>query len=114
MNQKRQKSQSEILRKKWSARIVLEKNYTKECAGWMAERLESLIDHMSYGHATIAYRKQDGTFQLVTGTLIYYEQEFHKPYEINRIEGAVAYWDVEQQAWRTFQVENFMEWKPSV
>ena len=107
-------SQSETMKKRWSIRIMLEKGYTQECARWMAERMEELIDHMKYGHAAIAYHRQDGTFRLVTGTLIYYRQEFHKEYDITKIEGAVAYWDVEQQAWRTFQIENFMEWKPIV
>ncbi|WP_455591420.1 SH3 beta-barrel fold-containing protein [Bacteroides sp.] len=111
---KRKPSQSEALKRKWSIRIMLEKEYTQECAQWMAQRLEELIDHMRYGHAAIAYRKQNGEFRLVTGTLIYYRQDFHKLYDINKIEGAVAYWDVEKQAWRTFQVENFMEWKPIV
>ena len=107
-------SQSETMKKRWSIRIMLEKGYTQECARWMAERLEKLIDHMRYGHAAIAYRRQDGTFRLVTGTLIYYERKFHKKHDINRIDSVMVYWDVEQQAWRTFQVENFMEWKPIV
>ena len=38
------------------------KGYTQTCAEWMAERIESLIDHMQYGHALIAFYKQDGTF----------------------------------------------------
>ncbi|MEO4801001.1 SH3 beta-barrel fold-containing protein, partial [Bacteroides uniformis] len=25
-----------------------------------------------------------------------------------------AYWDAEQQGWRTFLIENFMEWRPIV
>lgn len=111
---KKATSQSEAMKKKWSIRIKLEKDYTEQCAWWMAQRLNELIDHMQYGHAVIAYRRQDGTFKLVTGTLIYYNHDFHKPYDITKIEGAVAYWDVEQQAWRTFQIENFMEWKPIV
>lgn len=91
---------------------MLEKDCTETCAQWMAQRLATLIDHMKYGHAAIAYYKQDGTFRLITGTLIYYEQDFRKPYNPMQIEGAVAYWDVEQQGWRTFQLENFLEWKP--
>lgn len=111
---KKQASQSEAMKRRWEIRIMLEKGYTAACAQWMANRLEALTDHMQYGHAAIAYRKQNGEFRLITGTLIYYEREFHKPYDPAQIEGAVAYWDVEQQAWRTFQVENFMEWKPIV
>ena len=54
----------EALRNLWKIRIMLEKNYTETCATWMARRIESLIDHMQYGHALIAYHKQDGTFRL--------------------------------------------------
>ncbi len=56
----------EALRNLWKIRIMLEKNYTETCATWMARRIESLIDHMQYGHALIAYHKQDGTFRLAT------------------------------------------------
>ena len=58
--------------------IVFEKGYTEQCAEWMAERLEALTDHLQYGHAAIAYQKQNGDFRLVKATLIYYETEFHK------------------------------------
>ena len=58
-------SQSEAMKLRWKKRIVFEKGYTESCAEWMAERLEALLDHMQYGHATIAYRKQNGSFQLV-------------------------------------------------
>lgn len=43
----------EALRNLWKIRIMLEKNYTETCATWMAQRIESLIDHMQYGHALI-------------------------------------------------------------
>ena len=71
-------SQSEAMKLRWKKRIVFEKGYTESCAEWMAERLEALLDHMQYGHVTVAYRKQNGSFQLVKATLIYYEAEFHK------------------------------------
>lgn len=102
----------EALRKLWKIRIMLEKGYTQTCAEWMAERIESLIDHMQYGHALIAFYKQDGTFKLVKATLIHYENEFHRNYEITRVTGTIIFWDVEQQAWRNFQLENFLEWRP--
>ena len=111
---KRQVSQSEAMKTRWKRRIVMEKSYPESTAQWMAERLERLLDHMMYGHAMIAYHKQNGDFRFVKGTLIYYEAEFHKAYDPTKIDGAVVYWDVEQQGWRTFQVENFMEWRPVV
>ena len=105
-------SQSEAMKLRWKRRIVFEKGYTVQCAEWMAERLEALTDHLQYGHAAIAYQKQNGDFRLVKATLIYYETEFHKKYDPTQIEGAVVYWNVDEQRWTTFQVENFMEWRP--
>ena len=92
-------SQSEAMKLRWKKRIVFEKGYTESCAEWMAERLEALLDHMQYGHATVAYRKQNGSFQLVKATLIYYEAEFRKKYDPTKIEGAVVYWNVDEQRW---------------
>lgn len=102
----------EALRKKWQMRIILEKEFTENTAAWMTQRLESLIDYMQYGYALVAYYKQDGTFQFVKATLLSYENHFHRKYDIQRIEAHVAYWDVEIQGWRSFQLENFLEWKP--
>ena len=106
-------SKNEMMKGKWKRQIMLEKDYTEQCSEWMAERLEALLDHMQYGHATVAYRKQNGSFQLVKATLIYYEAEFRKKYDPTKIEGAVVYWNVDEQRWTTFQVENFMEWRRS-
>lgn len=107
----KQTSQEEMRKENWKKHIMLEKDYTEPCAQWMAERLEALIDYLQYGYAAIAYRKQDGSFCLVRATLIYYEAEFKKAYDANCIRSTIVYWDAEQQAWRTFRIENFLEWK---
>lgn len=73
MNRKKPASLHEAIRNLWKIRIMLEKNYTENCATWMAKRIESLIDHMQYGHALIAYHRQDGTFRLVRATLLPYK-----------------------------------------
>lgn len=112
--QKRTASLHEALKQKWKLRIMLEKDYTEKAATWMTERIESLIDYMQYGNALVAYRKQDGTFKFVKATLLPYESMFRLKYDIRRIEGHVVYWDVDIQAWRSFQLENFMEWRPIV
>ena len=104
----------EALRNLWKIRIMLEKGYTETCASWMAKRIEDLIDHMQYGHAVIAYHKQDGTFKFVKATLIPYETGFRRKYEITRVTSTIVFWDVESQAWRSFQLENFLEWRPIV
>lgn len=107
-------SKRELVRKRWEKRIMREKNYSPQAAKWMAERLEALLKHLCYGHAVIAYFKQNGEFCFVKATLIYYQAEFHKEFDTDKIEAAVVYWDVEQQAWRTFLLENFLEWRPVV
>ncbi len=112
MNRKKPASLHEAIRNLWKIRIMLEKNYTENCAAWMAKRIESLIDHMQYGHALIAYHRQDGTFRLVRATLLPYKNMFRQDYDITRVTTTIAYWDIEQQAWRTFQLENFLEWSP--
>ena len=104
----------EALRNLWKARIMLNKGYSENCAKWMSERIEGLIDHIQYGYAVIAYYKQDGTFKLVKATLIPYEVGFRRKYEITKVTGTLVYWDVEQQAWRSFLLENFLEWRPVV
>ena len=55
-----------------------EKNYSENTAKWMAQHLEALLDYMQYGHAVIAFYKQNGKFKFVKATLRYYEAEFHK------------------------------------
>lgn len=80
----------EALRNLWKIRIMLEKNYTETCATWMAQRIESLIDHMQYGHALIAYHKQDGTFRLAKATLLPYKADFRKDYDITRVTSTIA------------------------
>ena len=111
---KRPASQSEAMKLRWKKRIVFEKGYTESCAEWMAERLEALIEYMQYGHAAVAYMKQDGTFKLVKGTLVGYEKDFGKQYDPTEIKNTVVYRDVEQQKWMTFKIENFMEWRAIV
>lgn len=105
-------SLNEALTGKWKKRFIREKGYSEECAEWLAQRLSSLIDYMQYGYALIAFHKQDATFQLAKATLIHYESFFRKQYDVRRIESTVVYWDVDQQAWRSFQLENLLEWRP--
>lgn len=111
MKNKKLVSTTEATKKNWERRIMLEKDYTEVCARWMAERMEALVEHMQYGHALIAYRKQDGKFQLVRATLVYYEEDFRRAYDANLIKSTVVYWNTELQGWRTFQLENFLEWR---
>ena len=104
----------EAAKENWKRRIMLEKDYTETCAQWMAERIAALTEYMQYGHALIAYHKQTGEFQLVRATLVYYEQDFRRAYDASQIQGTVIYWNTEQQGWRSFQLENFLEWRPVV
>ena len=98
----------------WKKLIGQETDLSEETIAWMARRILQLTAYMPYGCALIAYRKQNGDFYMGRGTLIHYEADFHRKYDIERIQNHVVYWDIEQQGWRTFQIENFLEWKPVV
>lgn len=113
-NNKTQKASSlnEVAVEKWKKRFILHKGYSEEGAEWLAGRLAGLLDHMQYGYALIAFYKKNTDFQLVRATLIPYETFFRMPYDLYRTENTIAYWDVEQQAWRNFQPENLLEWRP--
>lgn len=112
MKKKKAASLHEALRNLWKIRIMLEKGHSEECAEWMTGRIESLLNHMQYGYALIAYHKQDGTFKFVKATLLPYQTMFQKEYDIMRVTGTIVYWDVDLQKWRNFQLENFLEWRP--
>ena len=57
----------------------------------------------------------DGTaHKFPTGIHVSYESDFKKKHDMTSIKAHVAYWDAEQQGWRTFLIENFMEWRPIV
>ena len=82
---------------------------------WMTNRIETLIDHMQYGHAVIAYhRSADGEFQFVKATLINYRYDFKREYDATKVQEAVMFYDVEIGKWKRFRIENFLEWKPVV
>ena len=101
-------SKTEKTKKLWEKRI------TENTTLRMAQRINSLLEYMQYGYALIAYRKQDGSFYMGKGTLVSYENDFKKKHDVTSIKAHVAYWDAEQQGWRTFLIENFMEWRPIV
>lgn len=109
---KKRTSLNEVLIENWKRRFILKKGYSEECAEWLAKRLAGLIDHMQYGYALIAFHKQNADFQLAKATLIHYESFFRKHYDAHRVESTVIFWDVEQQGWRSFQLENLLEWRP--
>lgn len=98
----------------WKRRIVEEKGVSETAAEQIALRVKALAEYMQYGHAIIAYYKQDGTFQLVTATLIPYLRAFRHPFDIQHVHGSFVYWNIEAEGWRTFQIENFLEWKEIV
>ena len=92
----------ERMAEKWKKRFMFEKGYSEECAEYMAQRLIDLI----------AFHKQGTIFKMVKATLMPYESFFHRFYEMERIESTIVYWDVESQAWRSFQLENLLDWSP--
>ena len=111
---KETKEQKDRLTEVWKRRIVSEKGYSETIAERIAEKVKSLADHMQYGHAIIAYYRQNGNFQLVTGTLISYNRDFHHSYDMTQVHSTFIFWCMEEKGWRTFQIENFLEWNPIV
>ena len=107
-------SQNEIenhLTNLWKRRMMTEKGYPEKKAEQIAQRLKSLVAYLKSDYALIAYFKQDGTFQLVRGTLIPYAKEFRHSFDITKVHSTFVYWDIETESWRTFQIENFLDWK---
>ena len=107
-------TKSERVENLWKKLIRQETDLSDETIAWMTRRIRLLTEYMAYGCALIAYRKQNGEFYMARATLVYYETCFHRKYDIERIQRHVVYWDIEQQGWRTFQIENFLEWKPMI
>lgn len=100
------------LQQKWADEIIREKGYSILRASCMSRRIEQLIKHIQCGHAVIAYYRQDGTFKLAKATLLPYKKSFRREFCLNYIHHIFLYWDVEEQAWRTFRLSNFLEWRP--
>ncbi|MCS2865375.1 SH3 beta-barrel fold-containing protein [Bacteroides thetaiotaomicron] len=86
----------------WKKRIVSEKGYSETIAERIAEKVKSLADYMQYGHAIIAYYRQNGSFQLVTGTLISYSKDFHHSYDMKQVHSTFIF-----GAWKRKDGEPF-------
>lgn len=114
MKKKSNKKEKTLCKEVWKRRIMNEKGISEKCAEKIAIMGIELIERMQYGHALIAFRKQDGTFCLEQGTLIGYEKFFHKEYHIRKEQESILYWSVEQHAWRRFRIENLLDWKATV
>ena len=112
MNRKKPTSLHEAIRNLWKIRIMLEKNYTENCATWMAKRIESLIDTCNTDMRSLPIIGRTEHSDSSGQTLLPYKNMFRQDYDIARVTTTIAYWDIEQQAWRTFQLENFLEWSP--
>jgi len=102
----------ESRRERWTRSICLERSISQKLVQERIYRLESLLDHMLHGHAVVAFHRKDGEFRLTKATLIRYDWFFRKPFSINEIKHTIPYWDVSEQGWRTFELENFLEWRP--
>ncbi|WP_431453446.1 SH3 beta-barrel fold-containing protein [Enterococcus faecalis] len=43
-----------------------------------------------------------------------YSKDFHHSYDMKQIHSTFIFWCMEEKGWRTFQIENFLDWKPIV
>lgn len=112
MNKKKYVSRITACKLVWKKRMIAEKGCSEKYAEEITQRCIELIERMSYGHAMIAFHKQDGTFRMEQGTMVGYEKFFHKPFQITPNQLSVIFWDTNLHAWRRFMIENLIEWKP--
>lgn len=114
METKLHKSKNLSCEEVWKRRMINEKGISEKCAEQITQKVIKLTERMQYGHAMIAFHKQDGTFCLEQGTLVGYEKFFHRIYRITQEQESIVYWNMEQHAWRRFMIENLLEWKATV
>ena len=114
MNKKLDKSTIRFFKLVWKRRIIAEKGFSEKEAEKIVIKSIEVTERMLYGHAMIAFYKQDGTFCMEQGTLIGYEKFFHRKFILTSKQESIIYWSEEQQAWRRFMIGNLLEWKPVV
>lgn len=114
MNKKSDKSTISFFKSVWKRRIMAEKGISEKEAEKIVKKNIEAAERMLYGHAMIAFNKQDGTFCMEQGTLIGYEKFFHREFILTAKQESIIYWSEEQQAWRRFMIGNLLDWKPIV
>lgn len=72
--------------------------------------IESLKLLLMKGTAHFLYRKKDGTIREAFGTLLgkVVERNTNGLGHPRKYDGLVAYFDIEDQAWKSFRFENFI------
>jgi hypothetical protein len=72
--------------------------------------IESLQFQLMNGTAHFLYRKKDGTVREAFGTLLekVVERNTNGLGYPKKYDGLQAYYDIEEQAWRSFRFENFI------
>ena len=114
MNKKLDKSTISFFKSVWKRRIMAEKGISEKEAEKIVKKNIEAAERMLYGHAMIAFNKQDGTFCMEQGTLIGYEKFFHRKFILTAKQESIIYWSEEQKGWRRFMIGNLMEWKAIV
>ena len=114
MNKKLDKSTISFFKSVWKRLIMAEKGISENEAEKIVKKNIEAAERMLYGHAMIAFNKQDGTFCMEQGTLIGYEKFFHRKFILTAKQESIIYWSEEQQAWRRFMIGNLLDWKPIV
>ena len=114
MKKKINPSKREACKLVWKKRMIAEKGFSEKYAKEIAYKCVELIERMSYGHAMIAFHKQDGTFCMESGTLVEYEKFFHRGIHITPKQLSIVYWNDDLHTWRRFMIENLIDWKAIV
>lgn len=114
MSRKTDKKTISFFKSVWEKRIMTEKGFSEEEAKKIVKKNIEASERMLYGHAMIAFYKQDGTFCMDQGTLVGYEKFFHRKFTFTERQESIVYWSEERKAWRRFMISNLLEWKPIV
>lgn len=73
-----------------------------------AEEIVRLEQLMLSGTARFSYLGQDGGIRHIKGTLINYMENFGVPYRAKPYSRFMLYYDLEDKAWKTFQVTGLI------
>jgi len=97
---------------RFTRRYQAQNHLTLLQATWQARQLLRLLHYMQTKKAILAFQRPGFSIQWVIATLTYYPDTFKHPFDVNKIEISIPYWDVRKRQWRTFKVESFLYWAP--
>ena len=111
VTQKQLSTSKSLRRKMWMKWLIDTYELSPEEALSIINKVIELLEHMVLGSAHIVYKKKTGEVILCKATLQNYTRWFCKPYSWLQQNHTIPYWDEEQDAWRVFELGNFINWR---